>query len=65
MDFGLTAHELRVLDLIADGYGDKEIAKRLGLSVFTVNKHVRTIYQKMGVETRTHAAIKAIREGII
>ena len=63
--FGLTGRELEILGLIADGRVDKEIAQQLGISVFTINKHVRAILQKMGVESRTHAAIKAIRTGVI
>ena len=52
----LTARELEVLDLVAQGLRDAEIAKRLFLSQKTVNHHVSAILHKLGVSTRTEAA---------
>ncbi len=55
----LTVRELEILALLAQGLSDKEIAERLFLSVLTVKKHNRNIYQKLGVNGRRHAAAKA------
>jgi LuxR family maltose regulon positive regulatory protein len=50
---------LEILALLAQGCSDKEIAGRLILSVLTVKKHNRNIYQKLGVNGRRQAAAKA------
>ncbi len=55
----LTSRELEVLALLQKGLSDKEIAERLVLSVLTVKKHNRHIYQKLGVNGRRQAAAKA------
>jgi DNA-binding CsgD family transcriptional regulator len=52
----LTARELEVLDLVAQGMRDAEIAQRLFLSRRTVHHHVSAILRKLGVSTRTQAA---------
>jgi len=52
----LTARELEVLDLVAQGLRDAEIAERLFLSQKTVHHHVSAILHKLGVSTRTQAA---------
>ena len=55
----LTSRELEILALLAQGCSDKEIAEHLVLSVLTVKKHNRNIYQKLGVNGRRQAAAKA------
>lgn len=62
---GLTRRELMVLQLVAHGLADKEIAVRLLISPLTVHKHVSNIIGTMGVSSRTEAAMTALREGII
>lgn len=52
---GLTARQLDVLDLVADGATNAEIADRLGLSVRTVDHHVSAILSRLGVRTRREA----------
>jgi DNA-binding NarL/FixJ family response regulator len=52
----LTPREQQVLELVAQGLRDADIAKRLFLSPKTVHHHVSTILRKMGVATRTQAA---------
>jgi DNA-binding CsgD family transcriptional regulator len=52
----LTAREHDVLELVADGYANSEIAERLWISRGTVSKHLDNIYAKLGVHTRTAAA---------
>lgn len=63
--YNLTQQEKRVLILISSGLSNQQIAKKLDLSVNTVKVHVCSILQKMNVEDRTKAAIKAIRENLI
>ena len=53
---GLTAREIEVLQLVADGLTNVEIADRLVLSQRTVHAHLRSIYDKLGVNSRTAAA---------
>lgn len=61
----LTPRELEVLDLVADGLSNKEIARRLGISEHTVKFHVNTIMSKLGARSRTEAAVIAARLGLI
>jgi len=62
---GLTECELRVLGHVAEGLADKEIAQILGSSRFTVSKHVGAILRKMSAASRTQAAVRAIRAGLV
>ena len=64
-DSPLTARELEVLRLIADGQGNKEVARVLGISVSTVKFHVRDILEKLSASDRTQAAVKAVRRGLV
>jgi predicted ATPase/DNA-binding CsgD family transcriptional regulator len=61
---GLTPREVEVLRLVAAGLTDAQVAERLVLSVRTVHSHVRSIYRKLGVSSRTAAAGYALREGL-
>jgi len=60
--YDLTHREVAVLNLIAAGQADKQIAESLGISTYTVNKHVGNILGKMGAASRTEAGVRAIRE---
>jgi DNA-binding NarL/FixJ family response regulator len=53
---GLSARELEVVRLVADGLANKAIGSRLHLSVRTVESHVRHVLQKVGLENRTQLA---------
>jgi LuxR family maltose regulon positive regulatory protein len=55
----LSARELEVLQLIADGFSNREIAEKLVLAVTTVKKHASNIYGKLGVRSRTEAVAHA------
>jgi DNA-binding NarL/FixJ family response regulator len=61
----LTARELTVLQLIALGNSNKEIAAQLRISDETVKSHVTNILEKLGANDRTHAVTTALRRGII
>lgn len=61
----LTSREVEVLELLADGLGNKEVAKQLLVSEATVKAHLSHIYTKLDVETRTGAVTKAIERRII
>jgi DNA-binding CsgD family transcriptional regulator len=55
----LTAREREVLDWLAAGKTNRDIAAILGRSTRTVEKHLERIYQKLGVETRTAAVMRS------
>jgi LuxR family maltose regulon positive regulatory protein len=61
----LSERELEVLQLIAEGLGNQEIATRLYLSPHTVKVHARNIYGKLGASSRTHAIAKGQALGIL
>jgi DNA-binding CsgD family transcriptional regulator len=56
---GVTDREFEVLELLAAGLSNKEIARRLDVSPNTVKTHVAKLYEKLGVERRTAAVDKA------
>ncbi len=60
---GLTDRQVEVLGLLADGYGNEEIASRLYISKKTVEHHVSAIFTKLGVSSRAEAARSAARVG--
>ena len=61
---GLTARELEVLEMVARGLPNRAVAKELFLSDQTVKRHLRRVYQKLGVANRTEAAQTAYRLGL-
>lgn len=61
----LSHREIEVLTLVAYGLPDKQIAGRLGISTFTVNKHVSAILEKMQASSRTEAGVRAIVDGFV
>ena len=58
----LTPREHDILSLLSKGYLDKEIAGALGISLWTVHGHLKKIYNKLGVHTRTEAAIRYLHK---
>lgn len=60
-DLELTARERQVLDLVAEGLSNKQIGERLFISAKTASVHVSAILRKLGVATRTEAALAAVR----
>jgi DNA-binding NarL/FixJ family response regulator len=61
----LSQRELEVLELVAMGQSNKEIAKRLNISDKTARNHVASCLVKLGADDRTEAATTAIRRGLI
>jgi DNA-binding CsgD family transcriptional regulator len=61
---GLTPREVEVLRLVAEGLTDAEVAERLFLSPRTIGQHLRSIYNKLGVSSRTAATRFAVERGL-
>lgn len=61
----LTEREFDVLRLITQGKSNKEIGVILEISPYTVKTHIRNLTQKLGVEDRTQAAVKALTESLL
>jgi LuxR family maltose regulon positive regulatory protein len=61
----LSERELEVLQLIAEGLTNREIASRLFLSLNTVKTHTRNFYGKVGVHNRTQAVARAKTLGVL
>ncbi len=57
----LSEREMEILRIVADGASNKEIAVRLGISVNTVRVHVHDIFKKLGIKSRTQAALYILR----
>ncbi len=65
VDSPLTPRELDVLRLIADGTGNVEIGERLHIGLGTVKAHIRDILDKLSANDRAHAAVQAMRRGLL
>ena len=61
----LTARELDVLQLLAEGLPNEQIGNRLGITVDTVRSHLRKASRRLGADSRTQAVAKALRLGLI
>ncbi|MCP4362025.1 MAG: protein kinase [Chloroflexi bacterium] len=61
----LTPREMEVIQLLAEGLSNKEMAQILSVSPRTINFHLDNIYSKLGVSSRTEAAVYALRQGWI
>ncbi len=64
-DYKLTPHETRLLKLLVEGHNYKTSAVELGVSVTTVAFHVRNIYDKLQVHSKSEAVAKALRNRIV
>lgn len=62
---GLTSREVEVLQLVADGLSNTDLAARLHLSVATVETHLRNVFRKLGVRRRTQAVRVAGEQGLL
>ncbi len=61
----LSAREIELLQLVATGATNQQIAQKLIISVNTVKTHLRNIFAKLGVESRTEATLYAIQRGLV
>jgi DNA-binding NarL/FixJ family response regulator len=64
-DAQLTAHELRLLKLLVQGYSYKAAAAALGVSINTVCFHIKKIYEKLQVHSKSEAVAKALRHRLV
>ncbi|MCY7273178.1 MAG: response regulator transcription factor [Phormidesmis sp. CAN_BIN44] len=61
----LTSREVEVLGMLAEGLGNKTIARRLTISEHTVKFHISSIFSKLNASSRTEAVILGARQGLI
>lgn len=64
-DYGLTSREAQILKLITEGFSNIEIANSLFVSINTTKAHVASILQKLEVDDRLQAALKALKERLV
>jgi DNA-binding NarL/FixJ family response regulator len=64
-DYHLTPYELRVLGMLVDGHNYKTAAAELGLTVHAVSFHMRHVYEKLRVHSKSEAVAKALRQGLL
>ncbi|HLK68638.1 MAG TPA: response regulator transcription factor [Bryobacteraceae bacterium] len=62
--YGLTPHEMKILQMLVSGENYKTAAAKLGVTAHAVSFHVRRIYEKLHVHSRTEAVAKALRSGL-
>lgn len=61
----LSDRQIEILQMIADGFGTKQVARDLGIAQKTVHNHLNAIYRKLDTQSLTHAVLHAVRRGII
>jgi len=64
-DYNLTPHELRLLKLLVEGHNYKTMSGLLGVTVHAVSFHMRNIYEKLEVHSKSEAVAKALRQRLI
>lgn len=64
-DYDLTSREAQILKLMTEGYSNMEIARMLVISINTTKAHVANILQKLEVDDRLQAALKALKNNIV
>ena len=64
-DYQLTPHELRLLKMLVDGHNYKTAGTELGVTVNTISFHMRRIYEKLQVHSKSEAVAKALRQGLV
>ena len=63
-DYDLTPHETRLLGMLVEGHSYKTAASELGVTLNTIKFHLRNIYEKLQVHTKSEAVAKALRHGL-
>jgi DNA-binding NarL/FixJ family response regulator len=61
----LTAREVEVLQALAEGFGNEQIAQRLHISLRTERNHMANILSKLGVHSQLQALVFALRHGVV
>ncbi|MCU0881122.1 MAG: response regulator transcription factor [Hyphomonadaceae bacterium] len=64
-DFGLTPREKELLELLARGFSQKDVARISNISPHTVSAHIKSIYAKMAVNSRSEAVFEAVQSGLL
>jgi DNA-binding NarL/FixJ family response regulator len=64
-DYDLTPHETRLLKLLTEGYNYTTAAEKLGVSYNTIKFHVRHIFEKLQVHSKSEAVVKAMRDRLV
>lgn len=65
VDYNLTPHELRLLKLLVEGHNYNTAAAELNLSINTVSFHIKNIYDKLQVHSKSQAVAKALKSGLV
>ncbi|MGH9163501.1 MAG: response regulator [Vicinamibacteraceae bacterium] len=65
VDYALTPHERRLLGMLVEGHNYKTAAAELGVSVNTISFHMRRIYEKLEVHSKSEAVAKALRHRLV
>jgi len=63
--YSLRKREKEILALLVDGLSDKMISDKLNIAYFTVNNHIRKMYEKLAVHSQAEAVSKALREKLL
>jgi DNA-binding NarL/FixJ family response regulator len=64
-DYPLTPHETRILKMLVEGHNYKTAATELAVTLSTINFHLRKIYDKLQVHSKTEAVVKALRNRLV
>jgi DNA-binding CsgD family transcriptional regulator len=64
-DYRLTPQERHLLWLLIDGHRKKAAARAMGISINTVSFHLKNLYAKLRVHSKTEAVVKALQEGLV
>ena len=64
-DYTLTPREIEILNLLVEGVETQQIADKLFISIQTVRNHIRHIYEKLQVHSKSQAVVKAIKERLV
>ena len=65
LTIALSAREIEIIELVADGLTNQEIADALVVSIETVKSHVSSLLRKLPARDRTTAVVTAFREGLV
>ena len=65
VDYDLTPHELRLLKLLVEGHNYTTAAEELGVSYNTIKFHMRHIYEKLQVHSKSEAVAKALKDRLV